>query len=181
MILRYGNDTPRDERALLRGIVRTAVGDTVQMTVLRQGVQQTLPVTVAPWPRDRWDTLDAPLPTDRPTAAIRPDLGLSLASIAASDRAKYGLEDGLSGGVLVSGVVPGSDAARRGMTEGDVILRVQERLIAVPADVQASIDAERDAKHRFIVMLVLQKARKTRGPSWVALRLPEHIRLSRWR
>jgi hypothetical protein len=39
--------------------------------------------------------------------------------------------------------------------------------------VQASIDAERDAKHRFILMLVLQKERKYPGPSWVALRLPE--------
>jgi serine protease Do len=111
------------------------------------------------------------LPTERPTATIRPDLGLSLVIIAAGDRAKYGLEDGLSG-VLVSGVVPGSDAARRGMAEGDVILRVQDKPIAVPADVRASIDAEREAKHRFVMLLVLQKARKVPGPSWIALRLP---------
>jgi serine protease Do len=172
VILRFGNDAPRDERALLRGIVRTPVGDTVPVTVLRQGVQKTLEVTVAPWPREVWETRDAPLPTERPTAEIRPDLGLSLVSIPESDRAKYGLEDGLSG-VLVSGVVPGSDAARRGMTEGDVILRVQERPIAVPADVRASIDAEREAKHRFIALLVLQKERKYPGPSWMVLRLPQ--------
>jgi serine protease Do len=171
VILRYGDATPHDERALLRGIVRTPVGDTVPITLLRDGVQRTVAVTVAPWPRQRWETLDAPLPTERPTATIRPDLGLSLVIIAAGDRAKYGLEDGLSG-VLVSGVVPGSDAARRGMAEGDVILRVQDKPIAVPADVRASIDAEREAKHRFVMLLVLQKARKVPGPSWIALRLP---------
>jgi serine protease Do len=172
VILRFGDNAPRDERALLRGIVRTPVGDTVPVTLMRQRAQQTLPVTVAPWPRESWETRDAPLPTERPTAEIRPDLGLSVVGIAANDRAKYGLEGGVSG-VLVSGVVPGSDAARRGMTEGDVILRVQDKTIAAPADVQASIDAERDARRRFIVMLVLQKQRKVPGPSWLALRLPE--------
>jgi serine protease Do len=172
VILRYGDTTPHDERALLRDIVRTSAGETVPITLLRDGVRQTVAVTVAPWPRKRWETLDAPLPTDRPTVTIRPDLGLSLVAIAAGDRAKYGLEDGLSG-ALVSGVVPGSDAARRGMAEGDVILRVQGRSVAVPADVQASINAERAAKRQFIMILVLQKTRKTPGPTWLALRLPE--------
>jgi serine protease Do len=172
VILRFGDKTPHDERALLRDIVRTPVGETIQVTLQRDGAQQTLPVTVAAWPRKTWETRDAPLPTERPNAGIRPDLGLSLAAIAASDRAKYGLEDDL-GGVLVSAVVPGSDAARRGMTEGDVILRVQGKPVAVAGDVQSSITAEREAKHRFILMLVLQKQRTVPGPSWIALRLPD--------
>jgi serine protease Do len=173
VILRIGDKTPQDERALLRDIVRTPVGDTVQVTVQREGAQQILPVTVAAWPRKTWETRDAPLPTERPTNTIRPDLGLSLAAIPAADRAKYGLEDDV-GGVLVSGVVPGSDAARRGMTEGDVILRTQNKPVAAAADVQSSIAAESEAKRRFIMMLVLQKQRTTPGPSWVALRLPDH-------
>jgi serine protease Do len=172
VILRFGDSAPRDERALLRDIVRTPVGETVQVTLERDGAQQTLPVTVAAWPRKKWETRDAPLPTERPNTAIRPDLGLSLAGIPASDRAKYGLEDDV-GGVLVSGVVPGSDAARRGVAEGDVILRVQGKPVAAATDIQSSITAEREAKHRFIMMLVLQKERTVPGPSWVALRLPD--------
>jgi serine protease Do len=172
VLLRLGNQTPLDERALLRDIVRTPVGETVPVALLRNGTQQIVPVTVAAWPREKWDTKDAPLPTDRPTRAIQPDLGLSLAPVAPGDRAKFGLEDDLSG-VLVSGVAPGSDAARRGMAEGDVILRVQARPVAAIADVRASIDAEREAKHRFIMMLVLQKTRTTPGPAWIALQLPD--------
>ncbi len=172
VILRFGDKAPNDERALLRDIVRTPVGDTIQVTLERDGAQLTLPVTVAAWPRKKWETRDAPLPTERPNTGVRPDLGLSLAAIAAGDRAKYGLEDDI-GGVLVSGVVPGSDAARRGMTEGDVILRVQGKPVAAAADVQSSIAAEREAKHRYIMMLVLQKGRAMPGPSWVALQLPE--------
>jgi len=172
VILRFGDKAPRDERALLRDIVRTPVGETIQVTLVRDGTQQTLPVVVAAWPRKKWETRDAPLPTERPTADIRPDLGLSLASIPSADRAKYGLEDDV-GGVLVSGVVPGSDAARRGITEGDVILRIQAKPVAATADVQSSITAEREAKRRFIMMLVLQKERAAPGPSWIALRLPD--------
>jgi serine protease Do len=172
VILRFGDKTPQDERALLRDIVRTPVGETIQVTLQRDGANQTLPVTIAAWPRKKWETRDAPLPTERPNTGVRLDLGLSLAAIPTSDRAKYGLEDDV-GGVLVSGVVPGSDAARRGMTEGDVILRVQGKSVAAARDVQSSIAAEREAKHRFIMMLVLQKERTVPGPSWVALRLPD--------
>ena len=35
MILKYGDDTPSDERALLRDIGRTTVGDTVTLVVRR--------------------------------------------------------------------------------------------------------------------------------------------------
>jgi serine protease Do len=171
VILRYNGESPQDERALLRDVTHTPVGETVAVGVLRDGAELSLPVTIGEWPRSRWEERDAPMPAGHPRIVIRPDLGLSLAAIPSSDRAKLGLQD-MSGGVLVSGVIPGSDAARRGMTDGDVILRAQNTTTMSPADVQRAIDAERAAKRRFIMMLVLQKAHTVPGPSWVALRLP---------
>jgi serine protease Do len=172
VVLRYGSDAPPDERALLRDIVRTPVGETVPVAVARRGEQLTVPVAVAEWPRSVWEERDAPLPPERPRADIGPDLGLSLVAIPADARMRLGLQD-LAGGVLISAVLPGSDAARRGMADGDVILRVQDKPTGSPADVQQSIDAERAAKHRVLLVLVLQKLRKVPGPSWVTLRLPE--------
>jgi hypothetical protein len=49
--------------------------------------------------------------------------GLPLTTIPTSKRASLGLEES-HGGVLVADVVPGSDAARRGVANGDIILRV---------------------------------------------------------
>ena len=170
IIMKYGDDTPKDERALLRDITETPVDETVPVVVLRDGVQRSLPVTIAAWPRSQWDERDAPMTAQRPKLTIPPDLGLSLSAIQTNQRAKLGLEDGLSG-VLVNGVLPGSDAAHRGVAAGDVILRVQDKPMAQPGDVQHAISALRGENHPFVMMLILPKVRKIPGPEWVVLRL----------
>jgi serine protease Do len=172
VILRYGDDAPRDERALLRDIVKTSVGDAVNVVVRRDNKELTLPVTVAEWPRSKWDELDAPMPLERPNSSIPANLGLSLAAIPAPKRAGLGLEN-TAGGVLVAEVAPGSDAARRGMTNGDIILRVGNDATASPDDVWKAINAERAEKREFTIMLVLRKHPRTPGAEWVVLRLQE--------
>ena len=170
VILKYGDATPGDERALLRDIVRTPVGETVPVVVQRGSAERTLPVTIASWPRSQWQERDAPMTAQRPKLTIPPDLGLSLSAIQTNQRAKLGLEDGLTGG-LVNGVLPGSDAAHRGVGAGDVILRVQDKPMAQPGDVQHAIGAARGENRPFVMMLILPKVRKMPGPEWVALRL----------
>ena len=171
VVLKYGDDAPHDERALLRDIVKTPVGQAVNVIIQRENNQLTLPVTIAEWPRSKWEERDAPLPAERPNSRIPSDLGLSLASIPTSKRANLGLED-TAGGVLVTDVVPGSDAAQRGMTSGDIILRVDRDETASPDDIWKAINAERAEKREFTMMLVLQKHPRAPGAEWVVLRLP---------
>jgi serine protease Do len=132
--------------------------------------EQDIAVATMEWPRNQWDARDAPVATERPKIVIPPDLGLSLSAVPADEKASMGLEDGLQG-VLVTSVAPGSDPANRGMTNGDVILRVQDDPVASPADVKAGIEVARAAKHTYVLMLVLPKARDVPGPKWVALLL----------
>jgi serine protease Do len=172
VIMGYGDDKPKDERALLRDITQTPIGDTVKVVLLRGETQLTLPVTVEPWPRSQWDERDAPMTPARPKLTIPPGLGLSLAVIQKDQRAKLGLEDGLNG-VLITSVLPGSDAARRGAVAGDVILRVQDTPVATPGEVQHALLAVREEKRPFVMMLVLPKVRKVPGPRWVTLRVAE--------
>jgi serine protease Do len=171
IIIRYADYAPPGERALLRRIAHTPVGDTVQVALLHDGIQRMLPVTIESWPRSQWDKRDAPMTPERPKLTIPPDLGLTLSAVPTSERAQLGLEDGLSG-VLIISVLGGSDAAERGMLDGDVILRVQDRPTTTPTDVQEAITAVRSDHRPFVMMLVLPKARKTPGPTWVTLRLP---------
>ena len=107
------DDSPSDERALLRDIGQTDVGKTVNMTVLRKGELHVLPVTVGSWPRQRWEERDAPTAALQPMGKIPPDLGLTLAAIPKEQRSKLDLEEGLNG-VLITKVMANSDAARRG-------------------------------------------------------------------
>ena len=172
VIIKYGDDTPSDDRALLRDIGQTDVGKTVPVVVLRDGVQRTLEITVEPWPRAKWEERDAPTTALLPKAMIPPNLGLTLKTIDKSQAAKLGLEQGLNG-VLISAVQPNSDAARRGAVAGDVILRVQDKIVATPAEVQRAVANARGEDRPFILMLVLPKVRTVPGPRWVTLRLNE--------
>jgi serine protease Do len=172
VILKYGDDAPHDERALLRDIVKTPVDEAVNVVIQRDNNELTLPVTVAEWPRSKWEERDAPVPAERPNSSVPPDLGLSLAAIPTSKRASLGPED-TEGGVLVADVVPGSDAARRGLTNGDIILRVDRDATASPDDIWKAINAERAERREFTMMLVLQKHPKAPGAEWVVLRLRE--------
>jgi serine protease Do len=170
VILRFDGKAPTDDRALLRDIAHTSAGNTITLSVWRDGDELSVPVTAEVWPRDQWDALDAPTPVARPKLPIPPDLGLSLAALDAEAKAKSGLGNDLSG-VLVKSVVPYSDPALRGVASGDVILRVQDKQVATPDDVLSGIAAARTARRDFVLMLVLPKVRDVPGPKWIALRL----------
>jgi serine protease Do len=147
-------------------------GQTVKLTVWRAGREFEVRPTIIEWPKPLWDRLNAPIETAPVETAIPPNLGLSLAEVTDDLRAKYGLEPGQTG-VLVAGVMSNTDAADRGLATGDVILRVQDRPVATPQSVQAVIDAVREQKRAFAVMLVLPKAQQSPfpGPKWMALRV----------
>jgi serine protease Do len=170
VILRYNGKTPTDDRALLRDIAHTAAGTAVTLSVLRDGNELSVPVTAEAWPRDQWDARDAPTPVFQPNIPMPPDLGLSLAALDPAEKAKTGVGNDMDG-VLVKGVTPDSDPARRGMVSGDVILRVQDKQVATPDEVLSDINAARTAKRDFVLMLILPKVRDVPGPKWVALRL----------
>jgi serine protease Do len=170
VILRYDGTTPSDERALLRDIAQTAAGNTITLVVRHEGVERSVAIQVETWPRNQWDARDAPVLVQRPKLTIPPDLGLSFSAIEAEKKAEFGLEDGVNG-VLVTSVAPDSDSAHRGMAKGDVILRVQDKLVASPDEVQSGLDAARNAKRSYVLLLVLPKVRDVQGPKWVALQL----------
>ena len=172
VILKYGDDVPTDERALLRDIGQTDVGKTVNMSILRNGEEKVLPITIAPWPRQRWEERDAPTAALQPMGTIPANLGLTLTAIQKSQRTKLGLEDGLDG-VLITKVMANSDAARRGAVAGDIILRVFDKPVASPTEVLHGIAAARTEKRPFVLLLVLPKVRTVPGPRWVTLRLSE--------
>jgi serine protease Do len=170
VILRLNGKVPVDDRALLREIVRSPPAITLTLTIRRNGEERDVPIIAEAWPRNQWDARDAPLPVEQPRLSIPPDLGLSMTAIAEEDKAKLGLADGLTG-VMVSGVAANSDPQRRGMTAGDIVLRVQNDPVATPDEVQAGFDAVRTAKRDFVQVLVLPKVRTAPGPKWVALQL----------
>jgi serine protease Do len=175
VILRFDGKTPSDERALLRTIAATMPGAPVTVTILRKGKQMDLPITLAEWPKTQWEERDAPTRVTAPRWNVPPDLGLTVEPLTDALRAKNELPKGPRG-ALVSGVAQDTDAARRGLTIGDVIIQVGDVPVTNEEEMIREIERARAEGRSYAMFLILPKRAadknsKWPGPKWVALRV----------
>ena len=174
VILRYDNQTPPDERALMRAIAKSTIGRAVPITMLHSGQAQTLLVTPAEWPGTVATSGATAGQASEPSVRVPPDLGLSLSALTAELRARQSLQM-QQAGVLVDGVAAGTDAFDRGLAPGDVILRVQDTDVGSPQEVQAAVDAARAQHKPFVLALVLPKVQLSPGPRWMAFKVMDGV------
>jgi serine protease Do len=175
VLLRYAGTVPSDERALLRAIARTEPGAVVEVGVRRGEQDLVIPVKVEEWPTMWWEDVRGDAAAGRRHLNIPPDLGLSVAPLDDAMRASYTVNPDAQG-VLVTGVLPGTDAAQRGIGVGDVIEQVGMISVKSVADVQRAIDLARAGSRPYALFLVMRKdqpvtAAQLPGPKWIALRL----------
>jgi serine protease Do len=170
VIVLFGSEAPKDERALLRAIATAPIGQDIVLGVLRSGKPLSLRVAVKEWPRSSWDRFDVPVSAVAPHYNVPADLGITLASLDAANRAQYGITL-TQPGIVVTGVAADTDAAQRGLARGDVILRINAKPVTGPEEVQAALDQARAQKRDFVVALIQPKVSKLPGPQWVALRV----------
>jgi serine protease Do len=102
------------------------IGDTVTVTVVRDGAAQTLRVTLTESP-----SRDAP-------AQDTPKLGLSLQNLTPPLAESLGLPSDTRGAVIAE-VVPGSVAERAGLQSGEVILEVDRKKVQNADDAVAAL------------------------------------------
>ena len=175
VILRFGEDVPSDDRALLREIGVSPPGRTVNVGLLRDGKEIVLPVTLAEWPKMDWEARDAPTKAVQPQLSIPRDLGLKVEPLTPELRAKNELPPGRTG-VLVTGVEQDTDAAQRSVKPGDVILQVGPVPVMTAEEMQREIDRARAEKLGIALLLILPKTAREEhpqfpGPQWYALRV----------
>jgi serine protease Do len=173
VIVRFEEDTPSDERALLRDISGSAPGRVVKLGVIRDGHDIELTVTLEEWPRMAWEEINAPLKVAAPHWVIPADLGIKVTELTDKLREENNVPPGPTG-ALVTEVRHDTDAARRGLQPGDVILRIGEVAVASQAAVQAQIEAVRKAGHDMADFLVFPKDKGTSkfpSPKWLPLRV----------
>jgi serine protease Do len=98
-------------------------------------------------------------------------LGLSVQRLDEAMRRQYNLPANLQG-VVVAEVEQGTDAARKGLRAGDVIVRVGERRVSSPADLSSAVDAARAAGRRGVLLFVHREGRTLA----VAVQLSSEVR-----
>ena len=164
VVLKFGKQVPKDARALARMIAATEIGQPAVLVVWRDHKEQTITATVAGWPDEQPPSGDAVPKVVRAVHVDLPDLGLQTAPITAEMRTKYKLAEALTG-VVITGVTPGSAADESGLAAGDVIVRVQQAPVTMPADLLSRFSDVRTARRGHVVLLVQDR----RGLRWIPL------------
>ncbi len=118
VILSFNGKQVTSVDQFVMAVQNTKPGKTVEMQVLRDGKKQDLKVTV--------EALSLEQARKEQAKAEGGKLGLTVESLPA-DRAA---ELGLAGGVVVRAVGPMSAAARAGVQQGDVIVKINRQQIA---------------------------------------------------
>jgi serine protease Do len=175
IIVRFGDQTPTDDRALLRTIAESQPGSKVTLGIIRQGKPMDLPVTLGVWPQMAWESRNAVIRVSAPHFTVPADLGLTVAALTEQERTAHQIAPDAQG-ALVTGVQQGTDAARRGVTPGDVVIMVGDHAVHDAAEYRQAVDAVRQGGREFGMFLVLPKKKPTSnlqapGPKWIALRV----------
>jgi serine protease Do len=136
----------KDARDLARRIGSLAPKATVKLTVLHQGAEKEMSLTLGELPNQK-EASNSSDDNDNSGAAEMGKLGLTLAP--ASRVAGAGGQ-----GVVVTGVDSSGVAADHGFTTGDVILEVAGKSVASPNDVRTVIASARTDGKRTVLMRV---------------------------
>ncbi|MCC5999304.1 MAG: Do family serine endopeptidase [Pararhodobacter sp.] len=164
VITRFNGSDVTDTRDLVRRVADAGVDIIVDVTVMRNGSEQVIEVTLGL--RDD----GGPAAPSRPQAPAEPAemMGMELAELTQQMRDDMALPSAMTG-LLVRGVQPGSDADNKGIRAGDIITEAGQEPVTSIADFQTQIDAARDAGRRNILVMV----RRGDDPRFVALSLED--------
>jgi serine protease Do len=154
VIVSVNGETVTDARNLARRISAMAPGTSVKLGVIRGGKEDALTLTLGELPKERQARAEPEEQHDTRSTDL-PNLGLSLSP------SRNGGE-----GVTVTSVDPNGSAGDRFQT-GDVILDVNGKKVASPADVRKAMsDAQSGGKRS-----VLMRVKSAQGTHFVAVPL----------
>lgn len=161
VILMFDGKDVGDAGALVRLVGAAPVGKTVKTVVLRDGKRQTIDVVLGkrPEPEDIASTSEA---APEPTADMV--LGMAVGTLNDELREKYKIAKDVDGIVVLS-VDADTNAAEKGMQEGDVITDAGQKPVRSVDDFQAQIDATAEAGRESLLVLV----RRDGQPRFVVL------------
>jgi serine protease Do len=115
---------------LIKEIQKKKVGQTVKLSVIREGKPTTIEIITSPMP-------------DKPEAMkekeIEEKLGARVQELTPQLAARYRISNEIKRGVVVTSVEDGTPADDMGLQEGDVILEINRKKIETPKDFEKAM------------------------------------------
>jgi serine protease Do len=136
-----------NSRGLARMVADLAPQDAAKLIVLRDGKEREVTIKLGQFPDDKkLAKMEEDVPkTEPPETKDVGELGLSLAPASV-----LGKSD--KSGVLITKVASGSEAAGKGLKEGDIILEVGGAEVTSPSDVLKGVDDARKQGRKAVLM-----------------------------
>lgn len=161
------NDAPvESSRDLTRRVGSIDAGETARFRIIRDGRERTLRVELGERPSDN-ALADLPS-TEEPPAEVS-YFGMNLVPLEEADREVRDLPENTQG-LVVDSVESGSEAARKGLATGDVILEASGTAVENSEAFGAIVEEARNDGRSAILLLVEGRG----GQRYVALQLDEN-------
>ena len=146
LITAFNGKQIKDPRDMAMAVADTPAGKTVPMTLVRDGHEKTVDVTI-----EKLKTQEASAQGEDGEGPI----GLALAPLSSDSRDQLGL-DATVQGVVVAHVAPDSRAADSGVQEGDVIEKIGNDAVKNPGEASRLIKAAQKEKKEAVPLLVMR-------------------------
>ncbi len=174
VVVEFNGKPVKNMRELPRLVADTPPGDTVDVTVMREGERITLKIEVGLLEDEKVTEASASGTEGEEQGTPPADdaaqmFGLSLGAITDEARKTFSI-DGSVEGVLVTAVEPGSEAEVKSVKPGEVIVQVSQTDVTEPSQVIARIEALKSEGRRTVMFLVSGADKKLR---FVSLRFED--------
>jgi len=166
IILSFDGQAIEEMRELPRIVAETEINSTVNVEYYRDGKRLSSEVTIGELEKaEEKGLLKADSPVSSPGEEIEP-LGVTVASLNDKFREDYGISDEAEG-VVITGVTDLSEAASKGLVEGDVIAEINQQQVRAPDDITDIVEKAQKNGRRSVLLLVNRDG----NMRFVALRL----------
>ncbi|WP_291844048.1 Do family serine endopeptidase [Maricaulis sp.] len=165
VVLEINGEEVDGSRDLTRRVGNIQAGEEVRFLVLRDGRERTVRARLGDRPGEQELASMNTLDQDAPRATV---FGMSMAPLEDEDREVRGLAPNVEG-VVVDEVESGSEAARKGILTGDIILEAGGNPVDSVETLRAIADEAREDGRSAILLLVEGRG----GQRYVALQLGE--------
>jgi serine protease Do len=158
VVLGVNGHTVKSASDLTRQVAFAHPDDVLQLSVLRDGHEQTIAVRAGLRPSEQELAANGNPGRDQggsdgDAEVSKPVLGMRLAPLSPSLRQQLNLSERVHG-VVVAGVNRNSDAADKGLQPGDVIVKAGDRAVTQPSDMTAAVADARADKRPSVPLLI---------------------------